>query len=76
MSVMPKLKPVKWRELVSGLKAFGFDGPFAGGRHLHMIKGNLVLTIPNPHRGDISPDLLVRILKQAGVSRDDWIENL
>jgi len=71
---MPKLKPAKWRELVSGLKAFGFDGPFSGGKHLFMTKGNLVLTTPNPHHGDISPDLLIRILKQAGISREEWIK--
>jgi predicted RNA binding protein YcfA (HicA-like mRNA interferase family) len=70
---MTKLKPVKWRELFAGLKSSGFDGPFAGGKHLFMTKGNLVLTVPNPHRGDISPDLLIRILKQEGISRDEWI---
>jgi predicted RNase H-like HicB family nuclease len=30
------------------------------------------LTIPNPHRREIGPDLLARILRQAGVSRRDW----
>jgi hypothetical protein len=38
-----------------------------------MIKDNLVLTIPNPHRGDISIDLLARILKQAGITREEWL---
>jgi predicted RNA binding protein YcfA (HicA-like mRNA interferase family) len=70
---MPKLKPTKWRELLAGLKLFGFQGPFPGGRHLFMTKGNLVLTVPNPHRGDISPDLLLRVLKQAGIPRDEWV---
>lgn len=37
-----------------------------------MIKGDIVLTIPNPHKNEISPDLIVRILKQAGISRDEW----
>jgi predicted RNA binding protein YcfA (HicA-like mRNA interferase family) len=69
---MPKLSPVKWSELVQRLRELGFEGPFSGGKHPYMIKGDLVLTIPNPHRREIGPDLLARILKQAGVSRRDW----
>lgn len=38
-----------------------------------MIRGDLTLTIPNPHRDDISVDLLKRILRRAGVIRDEWI---
>jgi len=30
-----------------------------------MVKGDLVLTIPNPHKKEISVDLLVRILRQV-----------
>ena len=70
---MTKLKPIKWRELVAGFKELGFDGPFSGGRHLFMTKDDVVLTIPNPHRGDIGPDLLLRILKQTDISREEWI---
>ena len=70
---MSRLMPVKWRELIAGLKDFGFDGPFSGGKHLFMTKGELVLTTPNPHHGDIGPELLLRILKQAGISRDEWM---
>lgn len=39
-----------------------------------MVKENLVLTIPNPHRKEIGVDLLVRILKQAGISREEWLK--
>jgi predicted RNA binding protein YcfA (HicA-like mRNA interferase family) len=69
---MPKLSPVKWSELVQRLGELGFEGPFSGGKHPYMIKGDLVLTIPNPHRREIGPDLLARILRQAGVSRREW----
>jgi predicted RNA binding protein YcfA (HicA-like mRNA interferase family) len=37
-----------------------------------MVKGDLALTIPNPHKGDIGRDLLTRILRQAGISREEW----
>ena len=71
---MPKLKPVSFKVLVLGLKNFGFNGPFSGGKHLFMIKNKRRLIIPNPHRKEISADLLQRILKQADIERSDWIK--
>lgn len=50
---MPGLRPVKHKELVSRLRKFGFEGPYSGGKHLYMIKDELRLTIPNPHRKEI-----------------------
>ena len=69
---MAELSPISWSDLVSRLRKFGFDGPYQGGKHPYMTKGNLVLTIPNPHRKDISIDLLARILKRANISREEW----
>ncbi len=69
---MPRLSPVSWGTFIRKIKACGFAGPFHGGKHPFMIKGNLTITIPNPHREDISVDLLSRILKQAIISRDVW----
>jgi hypothetical protein len=37
-----------------------------------MQREKLVLTIPNPHRGAISRALLGILLRQAGISREDW----
>jgi hypothetical protein len=37
-----------------------------------MVRDAAVVAIPNPHRGDISRSLLLRILKEAGVSREEW----
>jgi len=69
---MPRLSPVKWSELVRRLRMLGFEGPFAGGKHPYMVRGDLVLTIPNPHRQEIGSDLLVRILRQAEISHREW----
>lgn len=69
---MPAFAPIKRKELISALRKLGFDGPLAGGKHEFMVKGNLRLTLPNPHQGEISKELLSRILKQAGVSRKEW----
>ena len=57
---------------MSKFRQFGFDGPFSGGRHLFMVKGELKVHIPNPHRGDISRHLISEILRQAGISTKDW----
>ena len=72
LKLMSKLQPVKWKDFVRKLKKLGFEGPFTGGRHPYMIKGDIVLTIPNPHKQEIGVDLLVRILQQAQLSRNDW----
>ena len=69
---MIKLTPISWRVLVHRLRKLGFAGPYSGGRHPFMIKGDLTLTIPNPHHGDIRIELLKRILKQAGILPKDW----
>ena len=68
---MTKLSPVTYKDLVSRLKTFGFEGPYSGGKHLYMLKGDLRLTIPNPHKKEISVDLLARILRQAGIPREE-----
>lgn len=69
---MPRLTSVTRRELVRRLRLLGFDGPFVGGRHEFMLRGTRRLILPNPHRGDIGIDLLVRLLRQAGVTREEW----
>lgn len=69
---MPPLGPISRADLIRRLRAAGFDGPYSGGKHAFMLKGDLALTIPNPHRGDIGKELLIRILRQAGISRDEW----
>lgn len=69
---MSKLWPVSRRDLIRRLLAIGFAGPFTGGPHEFLVRNNRRLILPNPHRGDISPDLLARLRKQAGVSREEW----
>jgi hypothetical protein len=29
---MPKLKPISYKNLIKGLKRFGFNGPYPGGK--------------------------------------------
>ena len=69
---MPRLNPVSRRELVRRLQQLGFDGPYTGGRHEFMLRETRRLILPNPHRSDINVALLARILRQAGISREEW----
>jgi hypothetical protein len=46
---MPSFGPTSRRDLVRALRAAGFDGPYSGGKHPFMLKGDLTLTLPNPH---------------------------
>lgn len=69
---MPRFGAISRRDLLDCLRQCGFDGPYSGGKHQFLIKGTLRLTIPNPHQGDIGIDLLGKILKQAGISREEW----
>ena len=72
---MAKLSPVSWTELVRRLRALGFEGPYQEGKHPYMVRGNMVLSIPNPHRREIGVDLLSRILKQAEITRNQWLKD-
>ncbi len=69
---MPKLAPIKRKDLIYHLRQLGFDGPFSGRKHQIMEKGSLTITIPNPHGSDISKEFLARILKQAEIGRKVW----
>lgn len=69
---MPAFGPIKQKDLVHALRACGFEGPFSGGKHPFMVKGDITITIPNPHRREIGREFLARILRQAGISREEW----
>lgn len=69
---MPSFGPVKREVLIRCLRKHGFEGPYSGGKHPFMVKENLTLTISNPHQKDIGRELLARILRQAGVSKEEW----
>ena len=71
--LVSKLSPISRRKFIKRLKELGFVGPFSGGKHQFMTRSDLTLTIPNPHRKDISVALLSRILKQADITRKEWL---
>lgn len=70
---MSNLRPVSRVQLISRLRELGFEGPFTGGRHEFMRRRGGRIVLPNPHRREIGVALLARILRQASVSRREWL---
>ncbi|NMB86471.1 MAG: type II toxin-antitoxin system HicA family toxin [Methanothrix sp.] len=71
--MLHKLSPVSRRELIRKLRGLGAVGPFQGKRHQYMVRGIDTIIIPNPHHGDeIGVDLLSKILRDGGISREEW----
>lgn len=65
--------PISRKELIRKFRSLGFTGPYSGGRHQFMVKEELKMRVPNPHQaGEISDSLLREILRQAGISKDEW----
>jgi len=73
---MPKLKPLKAKEVVKKLKKLGFTGPFPGGKHIRMVHRENGLIIPIPmHKGkDVSVGLIRAIINEIGISREEWLK--
>ncbi|HMF57282.1 MAG TPA: type II toxin-antitoxin system HicA family toxin [Pyrinomonadaceae bacterium] len=69
---MPRFGSISRKDLIRYLRQLGFDGPYSGGKHQFMLKGDLTLRIPNPHQGDIGKELLARLLRQADIDKDEW----
>lgn len=69
---MPPFGPVKRKNFIRFLKKSGFEGPYSGGKHQFMLMNEITIRVPNPHQKDIGRDLLTRVLRQAGISKDEW----
>jgi len=64
---------LKFEELVRRLRKLGYEGPYSGGKHLFMKKGNKKVHIPNPHRNkDIHISLIKEILRCADINEEVW----
>lgn len=73
---MPKLVPLKPNEVVRKLRRLGFEGPFPGGKHKRMVNFSKKKIVPIPfHKGrDVSIGVIREIIKEIGVSREEWIK--
>ena len=50
---MPSFGPVKRKDLIKALRQAGFEGPYAGGKHEFLVKGEIRLILPNPHQSEM-----------------------
>jgi hypothetical protein len=50
----------------------GFDGPRGRGGHQYMSRGKQKVFVPNPHGSVVSVDLIRRMLRNAGLSPEEW----
>jgi predicted RNA binding protein YcfA (HicA-like mRNA interferase family) len=72
---MPKLSPLKTRDLIQKLHALGFEGPFPGGRHSRMASLKTGQIIPIPiHSKEVSVGLVRAIIREIGISTEEWLE--
>ena len=73
---MPKLSPLKSRQVIRKLRKLGFVGPVSGGRHSRMVHPETGQIIPIPiHKGkDVSIGLIRAIIREVGISPDEWID--
>ena len=71
---MPRLTPLRSREVIRKLRALGFSGPEPRGRHMHMIHPDRRQSIPIPMHGsrDIGIGLIRDMLGKLGISREEW----
>jgi len=53
------------KDLIRKFRALGYTGPFSGGKHQFMIKGNQKIRIPNPHVSDIILKGFQKIAEEA-----------
>jgi len=61
------------KQLIQKFRALGYEGPISGGKHQFMVKGQQKIRIPNPHKKkDIHKSLVNEILRQAGISAQEW----
>lgn len=74
---MSRLPTVTARELVGALERAGFQQKHQRGSHLHLFQpvSQKWTTVPM-HTGDVKRPLLKAILKQAGLSEDQFRELL
>ena len=71
---MPKLPLISGREAIKVFERMGFQVARQRGSHVVLRRGSHGCVVPK-HK-ELKAGTLVGILKQAGVSQEDFIENL
>ena len=67
---MPKLPVLKPRQVMAALEKAGFRRVRQRGSHVQYKRGNLLVTVPN-HPGDLNPQVLRSVLRQAQMTTEE-----
>lgn len=72
---MPRLSPLRPREVIEKLHRLGYEGPVAGGRHSRMVHPETGKIIPIPIHGskDVSVGLIRTIIRKLGLTPEEWL---
>jgi len=68
-----RLTPTTRRDLIKRFRRLGWEGPYVGGKHQFMVRGAMKFPVPNPHGGVLSVGMVSEILKETGISREEWL---
>jgi predicted RNA binding protein YcfA (HicA-like mRNA interferase family) len=71
---MPKLPVVSGKDTINALERLGFTVTRQKGSHVVLRKGNIGCVVPN-HK-ELKSGTLAGIIRQAGLSVDEFIEAL
>ncbi len=70
---MAKLPKISGKEMCKILEKLGFEKVFGKGSHVRFIhKDGRRTVVPVHDNEDLGPGLLLEILKQAGLTREDF----
>ncbi|MBU0512421.1 MAG: type II toxin-antitoxin system HicA family toxin [Chloroflexi bacterium] len=73
---MSRLSPLKPHQVIHKLQKLGYEGPYPGGRHVRMVHEETGQIVPIPmHKGkDVSVGLIRAIIRQVGITPEEWKE--
>ena len=69
-----KLPLLSWREVVKALREFGFVVARQKGSHIILVKGDRA--VPVPRHDQIKRGLLLEIVAEAGLTREEFLKLL
>jgi len=73
--VLMKLGPISHKKLISVLSSLGYVAAKQSGSHLVLKKDEKSVVVPI-HSKEIGPGLLRMIMKEVGISREEFFELL
>ena len=74
---MPKIPPIKAKKLIKIFLKLNFFIHHQTGSHIqlrHNTKANLRVTIPRHDRFELPPSVLLSILKQSEITKDELLK--